>query len=114
MVCLSSAKYDPNGSVTLKEGAGSNFFSASRRMSRIPTLNGGAKLVDYGYTDADREIKIKAKVTFEELTLLRRLVSTWAEHVLSCVDGVFLGAISSIKESGGVVTIEFLPIEKVD
>lgn len=113
MVIFSASEFDPVEPVVVDELPSSTLDSVSRRASRIATLDGGAVPVDYGYTDADREMKIKSRVTRTQVDGLKRLVALWSHHVMTCREGVFLGVIQRLSSSKDVVTVTFLPVEKL-
>ena len=64
-----------------------------RRVSRISTLDGGAAVVDAGYSEADRTIELTWKPgTAEFQSNMLRLLQTYSTLVVSVPSGVFSAA----------------------
>ena len=113
MIVVSTTQYDPDCPVVFREAATSKLGDVSRRTSRIATLDGGAVLADYGYTDADRTLKVSALLTVLQIDLLETLISRWGEHTLSCNRGFFVGVINELTFSRGETTFTFLVTERL-
>jgi hypothetical protein len=78
----------------------SQISDVSRRVSRTATLDGGALVVDNGYTASDATFNITPKKLTPELRNgLRRLAQLHSEIIVCIEEGAFLGAISSIDEN---------------
>ncbi|NLC72125.1 MAG: hypothetical protein GX751_12305, partial [Desulfuromonadaceae bacterium] len=52
-------------------------------------------------------------ITPEQWAALKRLIREHAMLTLACREGVFLGAVQSMGQSEGGVTLTFLPTEKL-
>jgi len=113
MITISTPTFDLAGSVTLAETSSTDAGSISRRVSRIATLDGSAVLADYGYTDADRTIKVVATIDPDTLASVQRLVKLYPLLVLACYDGLFYGAISASSPKRNELTITFLVRESL-
>lgn len=56
----------------------SNTQKRTRRVSRVSTLDGDSVVTDSGYTDTDRELRIRAKITAAQKALLDYMFETFA------------------------------------
>lgn len=86
----------------------SDFSSLSRRVSRTATLDGGALIVDNGYSVADATYII----SIPDLSAAARsaLLATLQRHsliILSCKTGCYQGVVEQVDESQGFI-IRFL------
>lgn len=115
MITLAPAIFDIYGPLSLDEDpSASDLAGQSRRVSRTATLDGGAVLADYGYTDADRTLTVMAdRIAAGQWTALQRLLRDHATLTLACREGLFLGAIEQVYQASGGVKFTFLPTEKL-
>jgi hypothetical protein len=105
MISLSAPTYDTQGALICPTGY-AVLQSPSRRASRIATLDGGATLVDGGWSDADRTYKL----TIPSATRAQRDSIIWlmtyhSTAILSCSDGCFSVLISALSYSNGKATL---------
>lgn len=100
LISIASKLFDYSGHFLFQiDPAASQLSDISRRVSRTATLDGGALIVDNGYTASDATFNIiPADLTAELRSGLRRLVQLHSEIIICTADGAFLGAISSIDE----------------
>jgi hypothetical protein len=85
----------------------------SRRISRTATLDGGATIVDNGYTPSDATFELVPDIETKELIDgLKRLVMLHSEIIVSTADGVFLGAVSNVDETNKI-KLTFLVKSKI-
>jgi len=92
-VILSTPTFDPLGVVTLDCSADTSLGEHRRRMNRVATLDGGAVFNDFGYSEADRTIKLTWLVTSaEQEAAIERLVILYAQLHVSTRRGFFLAA----------------------
>jgi hypothetical protein len=86
----------------------SDFTVTSRRVSRTATLDGGALIVDNGYTasDATFTISVPNLSASDRLSLLAT-IQTHSLLVLSTPVGCFLGVVEKVDEAN-VFKIRFL------
>ena len=57
-ITISTPTFDTSGHITLEASAKTNLGETRRRMNRVATLDGGAVVNDFGYSHADRTMKI--------------------------------------------------------
>lgn len=82
--------------------ANSDFSIASRRVSRTATLDGGALIVDNGYTASDATFVISLPtISLEQRAALLAIIQTHSLIVVSCVVGCFVGVVEKVDESNG-------------
>ena len=80
----------------------SDFSIASRRVSRTATLDGGALIVDNGYSASDATFTISLpRLTFDERCALLDTIRSHSYIVLSCKVGCFLGVVEKADEAQG-------------
>jgi len=103
MISLCSYLFDYFGNYLLKADLDkSDFTLLSRRVSRSATLDGGALIIDNGYSASDATFSISVS----NLSLADRsaILATLQQHslvVLSCKTGCFLGVVERVDESQG-------------
>jgi len=70
----------------------------NRRIDRIATLDGGATILDYGFTSSDAELSVTLqKGLNREFGLnLQRLMQTISLVRVSCREGSFVGVIQDL------------------
>ena len=85
-----------------------------KRLSRVPTLDGGCAFSYSGFSEADRtflfECTSAEKDTCDELWLFYKEKSLVC---LACEYGVFTGYISNLKILAGKISLTFLVYEKI-
>jgi hypothetical protein len=93
MAALSTLTFDPEGFVLLSLIDDAELGITQRRVNRVATLDGGAAVNDYGFSDADRIIELRWRpLTRAQESNLKRLVQQYASLVISTADGVFLAS----------------------
>lgn len=99
-ISIASALFDPFGHLLIDiEPAGSNLDYLSRRVSRSATLDGGAYIVDNGYTASDATFTIVFKPLSEaDRATLERLTTLHSEIIIATDRGCFLGHIEAYRE----------------
>jgi hypothetical protein len=86
----------------------------TRRLSRTPTLDGGAVITDGGWSEADRNLDFTVKQVPDYLR-----DALWAMYLgesrvhLACPEGVFAGYLQRIRIAGADVTVSFMVQEKL-
>jgi len=78
------------------------------RVSRTPTLDGGAHINHMGFSKGDRRLVYIAVLDVEQLALLETLIANETEFTTSSPAGFFHGVIESIGETDEGVEIVFL------
>ena len=94
MIALSTLTIDPFGAQLLHlQPGGASLGDTARRISRIATLDGGASILDGGYTITDRTIVIDlAGQTRETIDALKYLCETYSALIVLTEDGAFRAA----------------------
>ena len=98
MIALSTLTIDPFGAqlLHLKPG-GANLGDTARRISRIATLDGGATILDGGYTITDRTIVIDlAGQSRDTVDALKYLCQTYSALIVLTEEGAFRAAPESV------------------
>ncbi len=114
MIILAAPQYSLIGPVALSETKNEcNLTDTSRRSSRVATLDGGAVVTDFGFTDADRTLSIVGTASRADYDTLLAMQRSWSQWVVSCEEGVFLGSPARLKSQGGKVTITIEVIRKL-
>lgn len=94
MLSIATKTIDPFGAqlLYLRPG-GASLGDTSRRVSRIATLDGGASIMDGGYTDTDRTIVVdldgQDRITIDAL---KYLFQTYSSIIVMTEDGAFSAA----------------------
>lgn len=92
-VSITAPLFDLEGHVWLTNVERDGLSALSRRNNRIPTLDGGAVIPDFGYSDADRTFDIRWTArTKAEVDAVRRLAKTYSRIIVSTDEGCFIGA----------------------
>lgn len=112
-VHLTTTTFDLQGAVTLDLLPESDMGERSRRMNRVATLDGGAALNDFGYTDADRTMALNWRPARGVDDAVGRLVRLYARLRLASHEGVFLVAPERMRLEPGRSTLVLLVLEKL-
>lgn len=107
MMSISMITSDAQGTVVFKEGT-STFGEQPARVSRQATLDGGAVIVHSGVSHGDRTFKINTKINAEQKALIEHIHQNSTLVLISCTEGLFLGAISTINTNNGTLTATIL------
>lgn len=110
MLALATLTVDPFGAqlLTLKPGR-SNLGDTSRRVSRVATLDGGASVLDGGYTVADRTISLDiSDQTKETVDALKYLCSVHSSLLVLTEDGAFKASPERVSISGNSARMTLL------
>jgi len=103
IISLCSHLFDYGGDHRIEVDIGkSDFSSVSRRVSRTATLDGGALIVDNGYSVSDATYILSVPDLSAESRLA--LLATLQRHsliTLSCKTGCYLGVVEQVDESQG-------------
>ena len=113
-VTLTTLTFDPLGVVALDVVHDQTFGESRRRMNRVATLDGGAVLNDFGYTDADRTLELRWQVRDKlKGAAVQRLVQLYARLHVATPDGFFLAAVEAYRPSTSEASLSLLVIEKL-
>jgi 3-keto-L-gulonate-6-phosphate decarboxylase len=80
----------------------------SRRVSRIATLDGSSVITDSGYTDTDRTLTIKAKLTLAQTEMLEYMIENYSLWNVVANDGYYSCAPQRLVTDNGETTITLL------
>lgn len=114
MVILSAPVFDLGGVLVLNRTEDSRLFDHAKRLSRVPTLDGGAVLVDLGWSEADRTLRLVDSAPAPgSLVLAEYLARTYS--ALTCAVGsrLYVGAVASVRTDGGSLMLDFLVTDKL-
>lgn len=115
-IALSSQLYALDGAVILRDlSAESDLHSSARRVTRTPTLDGGAHFFDTGYTAADRTITVgvdASSISSDQRASLQALMRRYAFITCVTAEGVFVASPESYAETNGRITLTLLVKEQ--
>lgn len=86
----------------------SNITETTVRVSRTPTLDGGAHINHMGFSKGDRRLVYIAVLNAAQLDLLESLIANETGFTTSSPAGFFYGVVESIGETDDGVEIVFL------
>jgi hypothetical protein len=112
MIFLSSITFDLEGTADIDALANSDAGTMTRRTNRVATLDGGVAVNDFGYTDADRDLTVRMRLTEELDNTLRYIVRNHGQIHVSTSEG-FFKAIPSYSARGAVGTISLSITEQL-
>jgi hypothetical protein len=87
---------------------GTKTRSRERRVSRVATLDGSSVITDSGYTDTDRTLTIKAKLTQAQVEDLEYMIETYSLWNVAVPDGNYPCAPLRLVTDNGQTTITLL------
>ena len=85
-------EYDPLPGIWLEHpGDGSEIEAIQRRVERTKTLDGGVAVVDGGFADGDRTIRLEVDTpTADQFAAAKRYVNLYQQIRVCTADGSFL------------------------
>ncbi|SOB76192.1 hypothetical protein SAMN04488490_1870 [Marinobacter sp. LV10R510-11A] len=93
MLTINAPIFDIDGSEIIDDPDQSGLSQFGRRNSRVATLDGGASVNDFGYSDADRTLDIEWRPASRgQADNVARMVKAYSRLIVSCREGCFLGA----------------------
>ena len=110
MIGIATLTIDPYGSqlLTLKPGT-ANLGDTARRVSRVATLDGGASIIDGGYTVTDRTISLDiSDQTRETIDALKYLCANHTALIVLTEDGAFKAAPERVSIIGDTARMSLL------
>lgn len=112
---ISTLTFDPDGAVTIELDPDQTRLGESRRrMNRIATLDGSAVVNDFGYSDADRTIRLQwVPVSKDYEANIERLVQTNARLHVATAEGFFLAAPESYEQRSTQSVLVLLALAKL-
>jgi predicted ThiF/HesA family dinucleotide-utilizing enzyme len=111
IVSLCTQLYNPVGNVILTISDSTEIAFLSRRLSRVATLDGGAVIVDNGFSPSDGAINLVIDAGANSLAvykLVADMIKSFGMVTVSTVDGVFLAALESITNNKTRLVIKLL------
>jgi len=112
MLTISAPIFDINGFEVIESFEKDGLSDFQRRVSRTATLDGGASITDFGYSDADLTFNIEwTPKNSDQVDNVRRMVRSYGRLIISFYDGCFLAAPLDFRASTGTVALTFL-VEK--
>jgi len=114
MITISAPTHDVDGVLQLRNvAAKSNLGTTTRRVERVPTLDGGAHITDLGFSDGDRTLEAElTNPTRDQAEKLLYLQKNYASLVIATIEGVFLGSLAQVNSAGGI-SIVFLVSDRL-
>lgn len=113
MISICRTTGDLLGNIVFQELPSTELGVLPARVSRSATLDGGAIIAHYGVSHGDRTFYIKAQILPDEKTTLEYLHRCNEALILSCKEGLFLGAIETMNTAQTPFTMTFLVKEKL-
>jgi len=114
-VWISAPIFDLDGSVEITGADPEGVAGFERRNNRIPTLDGGAAIPDFGYSDADRTLAIRWPARSKpDIENVRRMAKSYSRLIVSIEEGCFLGAPGPFSISNGEAQIQILVEKRLD
>lgn len=114
MISITSKRFDPNAVLTIdRPKANSELRAMTRRVNRIPTLDGGYALNDTGHSPSDQTFAVIWSATEAEYKVASRLLSVHSRITISTEDGCFEGVMESLTQQRGEATARILILEKL-
>jgi len=115
MISLCAEQYDPEYSpLLLHPDPDADLVTVPRRVSRTPTLDGGAVITDHGVSHADRTLEFTLSSISHELERqVWGLYVTYAWLRVAMFDGMYRAKISRYRYREGSLSITILIKEKL-
>lgn len=114
-VSITAPLFDLDGHVWLTNVRDDGMLGFERRNNRIPTLDGGAAIPDFGYSDADRTLDIRWTARDQSaVDTIRRLAKTYSRLIVATEEGCFVGAPGPFAISNGEAQIQILVEKRID
>lgn len=115
MLTINAPIFDVEGHETIQSPNPSGLFDFTRRVSRVPTLDGGAAINDFGYSDADRTLQIEWSSTNRgQIENIRRMAQIYGRLIVSFSDGCFIGAPESFAPQEDINSLTILVERRLD
>ena len=111
---LKKISAEVGSAVIIKDDSRCTIKNYNPRVSRSPTLDGGAVIENLGYSDGDREITIVSLVSQEIEAKLKSMAVDELYLVVSTRDGVFYGAVDVMQVDRGSLNLKILAQERDD
>jgi hypothetical protein len=114
VISISTTTFDLNGHIDIDPVIDSPDGETVRRVSRVPTLDGGVATNDRGYSEGDRTLEYFWRpVSRAHNDAIDRIVRLYPQVYVSTPSGVYLAAPQSFTPGVTECSISLLVIEKV-
>ncbi|HIO30719.1 hypothetical protein [Marinobacter salarius] len=114
-VFISAPLFDLDGTVSLTKVSPDGLAGFQRRNNRIATLDGGAAIPDFGYSEADRTFDIRWNAISEPtVEAVRRMAKSYSRLIVSTKEGCYLGAPGPFNLSNGEAQFQILVEKRLD
>ena len=111
---LTTPDFDVEGAVALDALASSDLGNVTRRTNRVATLDGGAALNDYGFTDADRVMTLRWRPHSRDTeSAVVRLVRLYGQLNVSTPEGMFRAAPETYRTAANESSLTLLVLERL-
>lgn len=115
VIFISAPLFDLDGHARLENVDPDGLSGFERRNSRIATLDGGAVIPDFGYSDADRTLNVQWRPRSQgQVDTVVRLAKTYSRLVVSTAEGCFIGAPGPFALSNDSAQIQILIEKRID
>jgi len=110
MIGLSTRTFDLAGAILLREyKEETDIDELTRRITRLPTLDGAAYINDGGYSASDRVMSVIIRdLNKADTDILRNITKNYSTITICTEVGAFLGNIDSFNINRGRVTVTLL------
>lgn len=109
MLTITAPIFDIEGHETIASPEPAGLAGFERRNSRVATLDGGAAINDFGYSDADRTLDIRWKPSSQgQVDNIARMVKAYGRLIVSCREGCFIGAPRAFSVSDNKAQLQIL------
>jgi hypothetical protein len=114
MISITSKRFDPLAVLVIRRPkSNSDLRAMTRRVNRIPTLDGGYALNDTGHSPSDQTITIIWTASEAEYATASRLLRTHNRIIISTLDGCFEAVLEFLSQQRGEATARILVLEKL-
>ena len=115
ILSISAPQFDIDGSELLHGVDEAPLQAIRRRVSRTPTLDGGAAINDFGYSDSDRTLDIRWPARDRvQADNIARMVKAYSRLIISMPEGVFVGAPESFDPQSEELQLTILVEKRID
>jgi hypothetical protein len=94
--------------VVIRELPDSRLRNESARVSRSATLDGGCVIDHQGFSDSDRTLDIRARLTQADADILWSIFTTQTFVNVATREGFFYGVIDSMRDENGDIRFSIL------
>jgi len=114
MISISNTSVDTAGNIIFDNLTRCRIGEMPARVSRQATLDGGSVIVHGGTSHGDRTFYIEGSISTVQATAIKHLHEDTTSVLVSCSEGLFVGAISRCDINNGYLKATLLIKEKVE